>query len=228
MDPILTDRPDQSEASKTVPPKYLQVETGFFFEQVESGVTNVLTPNIVWRYGINERFELRLITDLAGSKSKVSKFNGLSPVIIGFKSSLADEKGPFPSISFIGHLGIPVLSSKDYKTTYYIPSFRFCFSNSLTKKISLSYNVGAQWDGESANPSFIYTLTGGYGITEKFGSFIEAYGFLPQDGEKDHRIDMGFTYLLSNDMQADFSLGKGLNKNAPEYFISAGFSFRFK
>jgi hypothetical protein len=228
MEPITTDRPDQSEASITVPAKYFQIETGFLYERVAPGESNTLTPNILWKYGINDRFELRLITDLAGSKSSQSKFNGLSPVVIGFKSSLANEKGGWPAISFIGHLGVPALSSKDFKTSYYVPSFRFCFSNSLSDKISLSYNAGAQWDGETPNPNFIYTLTGGYGITDKLSTFIELYGYLPQEGDNDHRFDAGFTYLTSNDTQVDISVGKGLSEGSPDYFLSCGFSFRFK
>ena len=86
--------------------------------------------------------------------------------------------------------------------------------------------MGAEWDGISAEPTFLYTLTTGYSITEKFGSYIELFGFAPQKDKANHNFDSGITYLINNNFMLDLSLGIGLTKNAPDHYLAIGFSFR--
>ncbi len=106
------------------------------------------------------------------------------------------------------------------------PEFRFVMQHSLTEKVSLSYNLGAEWDGFTPEPTFIYTLATGFGLTEKLGAFVELYGFAPQEDKSDHRFDGGLTYLVSHDFMVDVSGGAGITENAPDYFAAVGFSFR--
>ncbi len=83
--------------------------------------------------------------------------------------------------------------------------------------------------GSSPNKgSAIYTLSTGYTASPKLGFFIEAYGFLPGKNQAEHNFDGGMTILLNNDLMADVSAGLGLNKRAPNSFISMGLSWRFK
>ena len=98
--------------------------------------------------------------------------------------------------------------------------------HTLSDKISLGYNLGAEWDGETPEPTFIYTLTSGFALSEKTGFFIELYGFAPQQDKAEHRFDGGFTYLVTNDLMLDASAGFGITDNAPDYFTAIGFSFR--
>lgn len=228
LPPIQTDRPDQTECPFIVPVKYIQTETGFMYEKASSSENTVTHPSVLWKYGVNSRLEFRLITELESTKLAGTKISGLNPVTVGFKTNLAQEHGILPMVSFIGHLTIPDLAGKDKKATYYAPSFRFTMQHSLSDKISLGYNLGAEWDGESPEPTFIYTLTSGFELSEKFGSYIEIYGFAPQKGKADHRFDGGLTYLITSNVMVDLSGGVGLTPNAPDYFISTGFSFRFK
>jgi hypothetical protein len=119
------------------------------------------------------------------------------------------------------------VASKNYRATYYAPSFRFNMQHTLNNKFSLAYNLGAEWDGENAEPTFIYTLTSGMSITEKLGAYIELYGFAPQYQMADHRADGGFTYLINNNVIVDVSAGTGLLKESPKNYFALGCSFRF-
>ena len=92
----------------------------------------------------------------------------------------------------------------------------------------LGYNLGAEWDGETANPTYIYTLTSGLSIYKSLSGFVEVYGFIPMNAISNHRIDGGFTYLIGNDLQLDISGGIGTSSLAPRYFISGGVSYRFR
>jgi len=225
---IITDRPDQTESPFTVPVKHFQMETGFMFEKTDAHTHSFVYPTILFKYGVNNFFELRLITDFSNTKSESERITGLNPVIIGFKVNIAQEKGIIPTTSFIGHLSIPALATGKLKTTYYAPEFRFTMQHTLSDKLSLGYNLGAEFDGETAEPVFIYTLTTDYVITDKLGSYLEVYGFAPQKSKPNHRFDAGFFYLLHSNISVDLSGGFGLTENAPDYYISTGFSFRLK
>ena len=98
--------------------------------------------------------------------------------------------------------------------------------HTLSDKISFSYNFGSEWDVFTAEPTFIYNSALGYSMTDKLGAFIEFFGFLPQKNTANHSADAGFTYLISDNFIVDLSSGLGITSNAPNHFISMGFSFR--
>lgn len=225
---IQTDRPDQTECPFITPINYFQLENGFSYEKSKSNSSEIVAPTILTRYGINDHFELRLITEYVINKENSSKIAGINPVLIGFKTRLFEEKGIIPLTSFIAHIAIPKAASKEFKTIYYAPEFRFTMQHTISDKQSLSYNLGAEWNGETAEPSFIYTLTTGYSLTEKIGGYIEFYGFVPQIEKPDHRFDLGLTYLINPNHQLDISGGVGLSEISPKYYLAIGYSFRFK
>jgi len=225
---IQTDRPDQTECPFITPVHYFQFENGFSYEKVNGNSKGIVAPTILTKYGINDHFELRLITEYSFEENNSNKISGISPVLIGFKARLLEEKGLIPTTSFIGHLGLPKAASSELKATYYSPEFRFTMQHTLSEKQTLSYNLGAEWNGETPEPTFIYTLTTGYSFTEKIGGYIEFYGFIPQIEKPDHRFDAGLTYLFNPNHQLDVSGGFGLSKISPEYYFALGYSFRFK
>jgi len=225
-EPIQTDRPDQTECPFIVPKKHFQAETGFLYEKLKKGVSSVMMPSVLFKYGITENTELRFITEIERLKNSDNINTGLNPVTIGFKTNILKEKGIIPNTSFIGHLTLPTVASCENKSSFYAPSFRFTMQHTLTQKLSLAYNLGAEWDGETPAPTFIYTLTTGLSIGKKTGGFIEVYGFAPQHDAADHRLDGGFTFLLTDNILFDIAAGIGLSNNFPPFFVGTGFSFR--
>ncbi|MDQ3143038.1 MAG: transporter [Bacteroidota bacterium] len=228
MEPIQTDRPDQTETPSLIPKNYLQIETGFSYEKDKFQNTIYTIPSTLWKYGVNERFELRLITEFTGAKNvdNITEF-GLLPITVGIKTSLAEESGIWPKISLLGHLSLSALASENFKATFFAPAFRFTFQNSLTDRLSVGYNLGAEWDGESPQTIFIYTLALGYSWTEKLASYIELFGFAPEGNKMDHRLDFGLSYLIHPNYLVDLSSGVGISNSELKYYIATGFSFRF-
>lgn len=224
IEPIQTDRPDQTETPALVPKGMFQMENGFLMEKSDAG-KEYLYPSSLLKYGVNENFELRVIaewTTLEGA----STLSGLNPVLVGMKLKLCDENKYVPKISLIAHLSIPELASSNFKTDYYAPEFRFTMQHNITDKIGLSYNLGAEWDGLSPEPTFIYTLAGSLSLTDKLGSYIELFGFAPQKSSSNHSFDGGLTYLINHNFMLDISGGFGLTRLAPDYYLALGFSFR--
>jgi hypothetical protein len=230
---IVTDRPDQTEAPSLVPTGGLQVELGTSIENdaIENiKITNYTYATALVKYGINKNFELRLISEYLGQRVKlnesdVNKIDGASPLALGVKIKIADENKFWPQAAFIGHINLKSGSS-EFAPHYTAADFRFTFAHTLSERFALSYNLGAEWNGETPDATFIYTLSLGYLITDKVGAYIEAYGFFPEDSKADHRIDGGLTFKITPVVQWDVSAGLGLNDIAPDSFISTGISFR--
>lgn len=230
ISPIEIDRPDQTETASLVPKGYFQMENGFSIEDTEPGFIYT-HPSTLWKIGVSEYFEIRVLTEYINIQLDPNpKVDGLLPVQVGFKSRLLDQNGIVPKTSFIGHLSLPGFASEQFRQTYFAPSLRLAFLHAIGNRFSVSYNLGAEWDGETPRPEFIYTLALGAGIIHGLGAYIEVYGRVPQQIEEDAdlRLDGGFTYLISNDVIADISGGIGLTDNAPEKYIAVGFSYRFK
>jgi hypothetical protein len=230
---IVTDRPDQTESPALVPQGGLHVETGFILEQdLRHGIqhTNYTYNTTLIKYGINENFEFRLISEYAEERVVLQekpdpKIEGFSPLALGMKIKLSDEKDFWPQAALIGHVNLRT-GSDDYAPEYTAGDFRFTCAHTLSDKFSLSYNAGVEWDGETPEATFIYTLSLGYAINDDFGVFVESYSFFPEESRADNRADAGITYKFTPVVQWDFSGGFGLSDNAPDYFLSTGISFR--
>lgn len=226
IDPIQADRPDQTETPAIVPKGMFQVETGFTFQKNDENSTSNSLPSVLWKYGVSENFELRLITEFVSEKNFNEKIDGFTPILIGIKIKLCDEKGIIPKTSFIGHIGLPNASSSRYKNDFIAPEFRFTMQHTLSDKFSLGYNLGFEWDGMTPQSTFIYTLTTGYAINKKMGFYAELFGFAPEKDKTNHNADAGITYLINNNFMLDLSSGVGLTDNAPDYYLALGCSFR--
>lgn len=222
---IQLDRPDQTETVAIVPKNYLQEEAGFILEKSKNSEVDYLLPSILWKYGLNNIVELRLLTEFKLNLPNNQYSYQLQPIAIGLKSHLIDEKGAIPSISFIGEAEITKNNVSGKKML--IPSFRFTLQNTITKNMSLGYNLGIEWN-EEMQETYIYTLTIGQSITKKINYYLEIYGFLNPYKTADHRIDGGFTYLINNDFMIDISSGIGLSKISISHYYSLGISYRLK
>jgi hypothetical protein len=226
IEPIEPDRPDQTESPIIIPVKYFQMENGFAYLYNDKQNKAYTYPSTLMKYGIAKFIDLRVITGLVTTRSGNENATGIVPLTIGFKLNFLKEKGVIPQTAFLAHLSFPTLASAKYKATYYAPSFKFAMQHTLSKKVSLGYNLGALWNGALTTPIFLYTLTAGVSLTEKLGSFIEVYGFAPKHEAAQHNIDAGLSFLVNNNISLDISGGYRLTPNAPEYFVAFGFSFR--
>lgn len=230
---LVTDRPDQTEAPVLVPTGGLQIETGFIYEkdkEADVNVTNYTYNTTLIKYGVNEHFELRFITEYLGQRTEMgegnyTKIKGFSPLALGVKIKLAEAKSFWPQAAFIGHINLRS-GSETFEPSYTAADFRFTFAHDLSDKLALSYNLGAEWDGETPDAAFLYTLSLGYSISDRVGAFIEGYSFFPENAKADNRADAGVTVLITPVVQWDISGGIGLSQNAPDAFISTGLSVR--
>ncbi len=225
-EPIQADRPDQTETPAIVPKGMFQLEAGFSYQKENRNSESLELPSALWKYGVNENLELRLIAELISENSSI-KTIGFTPIMIGFKVRLCEENGLIPKTSFIGHISLPKVASTNYKTDFSAPEFRFTMQHTLSNKLTLGYNLGCEWDGITPVPTYLYTLTTGLAITNKLGTYAEVFGFASQTESANHNLDGGITYLITDNFMVDLSSGVGLTDIALEYYVTLGFSFRY-
>jgi hypothetical protein len=232
---LITDRPDQTESSSVIPFRSLQIETGFVLENNSADdfqYKGYAYNATLLRYGLLENLELRLGLAYMGEEWKfntpdsLSTIKGLSPLLSGFKIQICREKGLIPEIAFIGGLSLPFVAGEDLRSDYTAGIMRLSVSHSLSDVFSFGYNLGVEWDGESAAPAFFYTVVMGIGITNKLGAFVEGFGSLPEKSPASHLLHAGLTFLLLQNLQLDLSGGLGLNEKAMDNFLSCGLSWR--
>jgi hypothetical protein len=184
------------------------------------------------RYGLLNNFELRLGLEYLGEKTELKNTNlastlsGLSPLYAGFKVKIADEESWKPDVAFLGGLNLPFTANEDFKPNHTAANIRFAFAHTITERFSLGYNLGVEYDGETAIPGYFYSVALGIGLTDALGLFIESYGLIPESGNAGHLFDAGFTYLIAPNFQLDLSGGLGLNDQPIDQFLSLGFSYR--
>jgi len=225
---LITDRPDQTESSAIIPLRLLQIETGFVMEQITSGnitMNSYAYNTTLLRYGLLKNFELRLGLEFLGSNTPDSP-SGLGPLHTGFKAKIMNENGWKPEMAILAGVNLPFTANDYYAPENTAAGFRFAFSHTLSEKLSLGYNLGAEWDGTSASPGFFYSLALGISLTERLGMFAESFGIIPESGVAEHMLDAGVTFLVLSNLQFDVSGGVGLNEVSRDHFVSFGLSYR--
>lgn len=231
---IVTDRPDQTEASSTVGKGVLQIETGGLYQAFEdNGIKSedyTLNTTLI-RYGILDNLEFRLGWDFVEGVTKVNGnkldnvVSGLSPLLLGVKIDIAEEKDGMPEIALIGHVFPVFTASTDFRPETTGIDFRFSLSHTLSERSSIGYNFGAEWGNDSPEATAIYTIAYGYSISDKIGFYAELYGDFPEDSSANHLWNAGFTYLANNDLQFDATIGTSITEGQ-DILFGLGLSYR--
>lgn len=239
---LITDRPDQTESSTTVPYESVQIETGWTHsERYDDDIETDVFPETLVRYGLAEKLELRFIyagyywENAVSTDAGAQDDEGSGDLAVGFKLKLWDEEDWLPEAAFVSHVGIPAGKSP-FSSERFDPDYRLAFSHTLSDRYSFGYNLGQVWSSEQdadgdrdTRPEFQYTAALGIGLDDKLGCFVEFFGDIPtgdSDGPANY-FDGGFTYLVKDNLQLDVSSGVGLSDNADDWFLGAGFSIRF-
>jgi hypothetical protein len=236
IEKIDTDRPDQTESPFTVPKNWMQFEMGFSkgADKYQGRFKDIYFehPTLLSKYGVSKCAELRLITTYATSRGKenntiIDREHGLAAVELGGKVNLVKEKGLCPRISLLGHYDFARLRTL-FRDTIDGANFRFTLQHTLSQKVAIGYNLGMEWDRFDKDPAYVYTLTTGFNLGEKWYAYIEAFGSLWKNESPEHSVDSGVAYYISDDLKLDISSGFGINKKAQDNYVAIGASFRFK
>jgi len=231
-DAIFTDRPGQTDAVYTMGKGYFQVESGFFYGRDEiAGIdsTASTTPNLMIKYGVIDRIEVKLFFDVLNTKIKMAgsenKNSGLSPIRLATKVFLIEGEGWIPAASLTGILSLPNTGKKAFQHDDLNPSIRLQMENSISENVSLNYSIGGDWFDNSISQG-VYTIVLGNSFSDKLGGWAELYGTFGNKPGETIATDFGLAYLLTDYLQLDSSFGIGLNDVATDFFFNLGISWK--
>ncbi|MCX6381757.1 MAG: transporter [Armatimonadetes bacterium] len=232
---IVTDRPDFTESSETVPLHRTQLEVGY---------TSALTANtrlhtvgeVLIRVGVTPKTELRFtLNSFAILNTPGGSTTGFQDLSIGAKWRLTEaQKGyglfKHPQSALITSFSLPSGSSSFREHTAQT-LFKLCLGWELTPKWGMGVNFNYSYVSQAGDRynQFATSLTLGYSWSKRISTFYEIYGFVPggfQAGNNTY-ADTGIAYLVNKDTQFDARVGFGMNGISRDYFIGAGFSRRF-
>ena len=233
-EPIMPDRPGQTNPPNVITAGIVQLETGFLRETINAGgiqTINYLYNTSMVRIGLMTNCELRMVVEYAGTRtdreSQSSALQGFNPVSIGTKIMIYPEKGIIPQTAMNIAFTLPYFGRREFRPSFLAPSFFLLMQNTLSEKLVLGYNLGLQWDGNQPNAIVVYSISPSLTVVEGLSFFAECYGFSIEKSVPDYRADMGCAYLVNDNVQVDFSAGVGLNTIAPNSFIAFGLAWRF-
>ncbi len=240
-EPISTDRPDFVESSNVVGKGRFQIETGLAvdrFKQAPLNIRTTTTPTLL-RLGVSDEWELRLETDgrtWLHSRDQTNQTNfsqrGYSDLAVGTKWHLQDQQEGIPSIGVLAHVDLPS-GSAEFKGKGARPSLRVVYEWELPNDLSLGVEHGLLYDNTDQGKRFasgIFGITLAKSWTEQFRTFVEFAA--PQITKTTYggtlaSLDVGAAYLLSNDIQLDTTVTRGLNRRTADWTWGIGISLRF-
>ncbi len=234
-EPIATDRPDFVESSDVVGKGRFQIETSLAWERDKSGGVSSrarATPTLL-RLGVSDTFELRLETDgLLRTRVAGVRESGTADAAIGFKWHLADGEGSSPGMAVLVHADLDSGSSA-YRGQGTRPSVRLVAEWELANEWSLGVMPGVYQDRNDDGKRYtglIMAAVVGKSLTDQwrvFGELAAQQWTSARNGGKVITLDLGTAYLLTNNVQVDFALSRGLNRNTPDWGWTVGLSAKF-
>ena len=209
---ISTDRPDQTEGTHVLKNGDFQIESGWTFNSDRGSLNNLL------RIGTFKGIELRFSTNLiSGHEDMTGLFPSLDNLEFGAKFKILDKKETLTKISFLSHLSV----STEYSDNSGGLLNRILVSHELSESFELAYNLGYSKYFEQDNGLLVYSLV----VAKSFGNlgaFVEIFG------DSYSNWDLGITYLIKDNLQADISYGQGINNELSYLSIGAAWNFSLK
>lgn len=209
---IVADRPGLADGPATVGRRVAQLETGV---NADGGEGTLLTLPTLLRYGLTNRLELRLESDV------VSNDGDVAPLAAGFKLSLRDGAIPLSLIASVQ----PPSGGGSLRSDAFEGEARLTSEIELAEGLSLTPNAGVSIaEGGDAAAIFAATLEREMGNALPFIDFETTR----RGGDTSMIADAGIAWVVRPDTQLDLSVGVNvLGDQYPRWFVSAGYSRRF-
>jgi hypothetical protein len=250
--PINTDRPTFTPANTVVPPRRLQFESGFTFNNTLSNTTrsNLYDfPELAMRYGVCDRVEFRIFWQgqtYIQSQPRLGgpwrQGGGLSDMEVGFKWQVFagdKERKWIPTTALITSVMAPTGGTSSLSSHTVDPYINLIYGWNITDKLTLAGSTGylgmRQTDlgpGRKADSfeRFHQSIVAFYSVADRTTLFYEWYVFTftnAADNRPTHFMDGGVIHRLSANVQLDLRAGFGLSGRPDDFFSGAGLSVRF-
>lgn len=240
-DSIATDRPDFVESSDVVGAGRVQIETGFASERsrADGARSRVSVTPTLLRLGFNEVLEVRVETDgltrsTVTDTSGTQRTRGTSDAALGLKWHMqdGDDATGKPGMAWLLHVDIDS-GSAAYRGQGLRPSLRAVAEWELPHGFSVGVMPGLAMDRNDDGKRFvagIAAVTVGKEWSPTWKTFVELSGqqlASKENGGSVVTFDAGVTHLVTDSLQIDFSIARGLTAESPDFQWGVGISIRF-
>ena len=224
---ISADRPGALTGTDVMPRFKLQWETGVGYESTTDGPHTLTLNNTLLRFGLFENAEIRVGTDLLmfNEGQAMEPTFGVAPLSVGMKARFYEGTGLLPSVALLAELKSPHVGTKELLPSHLTPTLHLLFEHFVNDWFCIGYNVGAEWDGETATPTTFLGLGLYFDITEQVGTFVETYNYLHPDDGNQYLTEFGLTWLVSRRVQLDLAADLDFQNLGKYHMISGGVSW---
>ena len=238
-EPISAHRPGAADPPTAVAPGSVQIESGITFAREtdahDPDTDSVTVPELEVRFGLMPRIEIGVTAEgyVYERRDGASSRSSGSDLGLQAKFHFLDQAGAVPAAGVKLFVSFP--TGSDAVTSDGVdPWAEFLFQWNLGERLGVvaNLNFGAPSLGVDDSRrifEFRPQISFEAAIGDRLGGFVEYFGGVKTRGEDDeHSVDGGFTWLVNDDLQLDLSAGVGLNHAAPDFFVSAGFAWRYR
>ncbi len=236
--PLVTDRPDFTEASSTVGHGVFQIEIGYTYTCDNDGTTQTVShsyPETLLRYGMLANWlEFRLGSNFLSERIGGLTSTGSEDLYLGFKMGLTPQHDWLPETALIPQMTVPT-GSGFLTNNKVLPGANLVYSWDITERLSTAgstqFNSALDDATNSQYAEWAQSWTFGYALTDQLGMYTEWYAFFPNGADsitEEHYFNGGFTRTVGHNVQWDIRGGMGLNEAADDYFLGTGLSVRFR
>jgi hypothetical protein len=210
----------------------IQFESGLTLAQVDGRQRQVTVPELLVRFGIGRRFELRIAGDgyIARADATPAGWvwtHGRSDLELGVKLKLLDAVHG-ADLAVIPFLSLPT-ASPGFSTARYDPGFKIAAARPLPRGLDLSatFNTadatsdsGRTWERE-ASVALAHAVRGPVSASGEVDAELH-------DGRCDCSIDASLSTIIGTDGEVDLAVGRRVGGAAQDWFVGVGFSIRHR
>lgn len=238
---IETDRDSFTPATTTVGVGRWIAESAYSFIDNRHAPDTHSFPELVLRYGLTERFELRLgwnyeaggggnvVSSIEGEEGiEGARFQRESRATYGFKLRTTDQSGWIPESSLLVQGFTP--TTGDTMATEGAVTYVWGWELPEKWKLDAAIRYGSSAEKEDDfaiwNASTVLRVP----VGERWAAHAEYFGAIPQGqagGRSQHFFSPGVHYLITPDLEFGVRVGWGLNEASARFFANVGIGQRF-
>jgi len=240
-DSIETDRDSYTPSTRTVDVGRWILESSYSFVDNRSVAETHSFPELLLRFGVTDRLELRLggNYEVGGAGSDVSGGSGgeefasaellrESQLLYGIKTRVSDQDGWIPESSLILQGHTP--TSGPDPATAFTAGYVFGWELPDEWKLDAAIRYGADKEEGDRYEAWAPSVVLRKMMTEQWNIHAEYFGRYSQNRETDfvrHTFSPGVHYLITPNVELGLRVGWGLNDQTAPFFSNVGLGWRF-
>ncbi|MBL8821252.1 MAG: transporter [Planctomycetia bacterium] len=238
-DEIETDRDSFTPAVTTVARHRTILESAYTFTDFRHGGEGHSFPELLVRYGLTDRWELRLgwnyeiagIPALDGEGAALPDEGGKefgNRVTYGSKFRLTEAEGWMPGSAIILAGATP--TGGPATDTHFIATYVFGWEFANRWKLDASFRYGTGSEEEDRFNEWAPSLVLKVPIGEKINTHVEYFSIFSTGKEeaiRAHYFSPGVHFLVTENFEIGVRVAWGLNEQATNFFANAGIGWRF-